>query len=244
MFHTLCRFQMEAMFREKIADLFAQRKIDALYQNSVLAGQAALYGHLVALQNHIYHLDDYLETHWHLSPAKLAEYWQAIRNKMGDFGMSGAEGDAYLAEIHQYQAQEMIPRSGGDLQGISMDRFYACKTCDIRLLRRLIYRADPALALWIPLDLWKYWDCLTEVEDDLMDMEEDRDTWNVNRYLLALKADAADKVNAEYFDYIHTLLETGQRHIHQHDFLQKKALLNWLEEAHARVSDLLSQNVG
>jgi DNA helicase IV len=67
-----------------------------------------------------------------------------------------------------------------------MEYFYFYKSCDVKLLRRLIYDRNAALAKVIKPSEWRTFDLVTEVNDDVVDLQEDTTTINGNRFLISL----------------------------------------------------------
>jgi hypothetical protein len=194
-------------FEAKINRLFADRLIDWQYAHSSLVEDKVFYRKLQWLQAAIYALDAYLEQTWILDQRQLDHYWEGIHQALADLGLTPFEQEELLSEVRQYQAQEMSTHTEALPVLAPIQSFYYFKTCDVRLHRRLIQRFDrnpedaPPLAAWLPFDL------ITEVEDDLDDLEEDEGTYNVNRFLAALRTDSPEDTVLNYIAYIDDLLE-------------------------------------
>jgi hypothetical protein len=84
--------------------------------------------------------------------------------------------------------------------------FYRAKTCDVRLMRRLIWAAyhEPASVI---TTLWSLFDILGEVLDDLADVEEDRMTYNGNRFAFFARQHGSDAAIQEYRRFVDELSE-------------------------------------
>lgn len=215
----------------KIRELFRHRKLDWLFQQSEAAPDQDAFRQLIRVQSRIYDLDQYLETHWVLSPHRLKAFWQEIEDSLDYWPIPAREKADLLLDIRQYQAQELLVRTGGQASTIPLEEFYRYKTCDVRLIRRLIIRLDPPLETRLPASLWCHYDMLTEVDDDLSDQAEDKGTHNVNRYLAALECGEPHQVRAEYSRFADQLLAAGVAESSRMDFPWKDRYLKWIREA-------------
>lgn len=205
-----------------------------------MSSDSGYYRQLMDLQARIYDLDDYLEATWNLLPSRLAAYWAEIEQAPIFDKHDAADIKRLLADIRQYQSQEMLVRTGGDITLVPIADFYHYKTCDVRLMRELIYLQDPHLHREFPADLWVYFDLVTEVEDDLNDQSEDQHTHNVNRYLAAKLMMPADELQSAYRDYVEQTIKQAYTQIHSLSFAWKDTYSEWLDEARARVLPMIA----
>jgi len=65
-----------------------------------------------------------------------------------------------------------------------LDYFYYYKSCDVRLMRRLIYDHSRTNRSKLHPRNWLLYDYVTEVNDDVDDLMEDLEIYNCNRLLL------------------------------------------------------------
>ena len=138
------------------------------------------YSKLQALQEPIYLLDSYGESTWCINPRRLAAIWTEIISRVQAFGFSGGESAAMANDILRYQSVELSMRAGKLPWTVPIEEFYWLKTCDVRLARTLIgmvARRESCLSAWACFDI------VSEVSDDLIDVEEDAGTYNGNRVL-------------------------------------------------------------
>lgn len=217
-------------FLPKARELFLNRHIHWLLQLADGAGRPVQADVLLDLQARIYALDDLLESCWEPDPEDLHLLWQGIREAtaLGDFPEQ--ERELLLRGLAEYQQQELSVRRGERLCDIPIADFYYRKTCDVRLARDLIYRKAPELDQHVPRTAWEALDRLTEVEDDLTDREEDRRTFNGNRFLSSLQHRTLTDVVGEYEAYARSLTVTGDG---------TEPLDSWMAEALGRVLALL-----
>jgi len=225
--------------RTKIDDLFQGRRLDWLYAQSPLSHDRTYYEQLIRLQAAIYDLDAFLERSWIIALEELNEYWRIIHDRLAAFHFNEADRDRKLRDIKVYQTHELLTRTGGNPITIPITEFYHYKTCDVRLIRQLIYEGDPRLAQVMPEAVWRYYDWLTEVQDDLEDQEEDRNTYNVNRYLHALDHLGPEKTKSSYLSYIRHISSAAAETLRDEDFPHKAAYQEWIREAVEKVKSLL-----
>lgn len=172
----------------KIRTLFAYRDFGHLYELGGLTGakKVRLEENLIRLQQDIYFLDEYLESNWEIDDEELKSYWNRIHQSLSNLGVSSEDYDDYSSHIYKYQKHELQLRTPKDLLRLSMEYFYFYKSCDVKLLRRLIYDHAPQIAKSYTLADWRCFDLITEVNDDVEDLIEDMQTINGNRLQLAI----------------------------------------------------------
>lgn len=186
----------------KIDELFAFRKISSLMQFAEPKPDADWVGHLRHLQYTIYLLDAYLEGEWKLDPAERKERWSDIRNALATFGYTGKRAHRQLREIRAYERVELDCRKDRWPTRIGMKTFYTTKSCDVRLMRHLLYRFAPSLGDHWEEKGWRYFDRVAEVHDDISDLLEDLETWNANRFLVSLLRNGIPETRKYYASFI------------------------------------------
>lgn len=191
-----------------------ENKIDALFSYRLLPqliheGGASsieekeLYAKLMRLQMSIYYLDHYLETNWNCIEEGLDKNWHEIHACLqNDFHISESDIPDYVKHIKKYQKHELELREGLMPYRLDMEYFYFYKSCDVKLIRRLIYEAYPDLNKKYHLVDWRYFDLITEVNDDVEDIFEDLETINGNRFLITAQMKGIDTAQSEFYAFI------------------------------------------
>src|SRR6185503_16792420 len=142
---TSHKYPVEQATKEKIRKLFAYRRIADLLNESGLKEDEVFVNHLIDVQYQIYMLDAYLESRWELNKHELEVYWEAIRISLEHAGYKKKQISALITEIEKYQDIEKNCRKDKWPTKVSMKKFYTSKSCDVRLIRHMIYEADPEL---------------------------------------------------------------------------------------------------
>lgn len=225
--------------QEKSRNLFQGRQIDKLYGLSPLAHDQTYYDRLVHLQSAIYELDTFLERSWIISPEELNVHWDRIHTSLASFHLNKDDRDRILRDVKVYQSHEMLTRTGGSPMSIPITEFYHYKTCDVRLIRHLIYQGDPRIEHQMPENIWRYYDWLTEVQDDLEDQEEDQGTYNVNRFLHAKEHLGEEKAKSHYLSYVRHIGSAARETLKEEDFPMMDEYQSWLDEAGEKVKAML-----
>lgn len=188
----------------KIRTLFAYRDFDHLYELGGLEGakRDRLEEKLIRLQQDIYFLDEYLETNWELEDSELKLYWNPIHQSLSNLGVASSDYDDYSAHIYKYQQHEMQLRTKKDLLRLSMEYFYFYKSCDVKLLRRIIYNHAPKISKYYSLSDWRCFDLITEVNDDVEDLVEDMQSINGNRLQLIINKHGIERAKSEFVTFM------------------------------------------
>lgn len=173
------------MMRKKILDLFEYRRLPILMQYGHGSVDQEFLEALIQLQWDIYNLDAVLESSWNTDMKALDDAWKQIYSSLRDLGVDEADIMEYCHEIKVYEKHELNLRDGKYPHDLDMEYFYYYKSCDVKLLRRLIYDRYPELHGVVPLEDWKVFDYITEVNDDVEDVEEDLHTINGNGYMIS-----------------------------------------------------------
>ncbi len=177
---------MEVELRKKIIELFEYRELPKLisYRNTKWDDQ--FYEDLTYLQYQIYMLDHELETNWNVDMDIINDRWESIYKSLDVLGVDRVEQDNYCRHIYKYQQHELDIRKGKLPTRLSMEYFYFYKSCDVKLLRKIIYNRNPFLSKVIKESEWRIFDLVTEVNDDVVDLQEDISTINGNRFLISM----------------------------------------------------------
>ena len=190
--------------KKKIIDLFKYRKLPELLSYGPYGFDSPLVGRLVDLQIAIYQLDQYLESNWKTSKRELNKYWKQIHEALSFLSVPENEHDDYLKHLKKYQQHELAMRSGKYPTSLSLKYYYFYKSCDVKLIRRIIYDFIPSLKKMIKLSEWRAFDLITEINDDVEDVYEDVGVINGNYFQFEL-AQKGKEFTSQKFDK--TLLE-------------------------------------
>lgn len=190
--------------KQKIEQLFEYRLFPELIAlgDTTKKEYETIWHHLLELQSSIYFLDAHLEANWNTDTVVLDWHWKNINDHLAVFGVNGQEGNQYLNHIKKYEKHELELRKGKMPMRLDMEYFYFYKSCDVKLLRRLIYERNNLSALCGSLAEWRYYDLITEVNDDVDDLIEDLDFYNGNRFLLTILAQGKKVAKKEFLDFI------------------------------------------
>lgn len=237
---TVKKYSGEKAIREKIQLLFAYRKLTDLMQKTKLNKDASFRNKLTELQYRIYLLDAYLEGQWVLDPAQLKSYWQAINEALSAFDYSAKKIKSQLAEIRLYEHIEKNTRQNIWPTKVSFKKFYTTKSCDVRLMRHLIYRAHPELNEVWHENAWAYYDLITEINDDIADVTEDLPTYNGNRFLISILRKGEKKTAEHYHRYLEKVTSKAQSYFKKHNRVgENMQLLDWTLSRSVETIELL-----
>jgi len=186
--------------KEKIESLFDYRLLPYLFNLSPKLDDKFKHK-LIGLQKSIYALDAYLENNWKIETEGLNKYWQLIHNQMRAFGLNSKSIEALSKVIYRYQHHELTLREGKNPLRFKLSYLYFYKSCDIKLMRKLIYRADQRLEELLPQSVWRNFDWITEINDDVDDLIEDQNTFNCNRFIFCLHQNGINKCREEVYNF-------------------------------------------
>ena len=93
-------------------------------------------------------------------------------------------------------------RKGKTPLRLDMEYFYFYKSCDVKLLRRLIYEKYKLSPEYGQLADWRYYDLVTEVNDDVEDLYEDLDFINGNRFLISILHNGKQKTKVIFDQFL------------------------------------------
>ena len=171
----------EKAILHKINELFEYRGIRDLASE---LGQMdnGVYDKLIEIQYRIFLYDKHLEQFEYPLRTELERLWKVIVLAMKDLGCSDEQASELLSEIETYARNELAMRQGVKLNSLPISYFYYYKSCDVRLMRKLLrWKAGTSSSSNSDFR-WYIFDWVTEVNDDVSDVQEDRNTFNGNRF--------------------------------------------------------------
>ena len=225
------------MIRQKIRVLFEYRQIPWLLEQSQISDKAEFLNALVELQIAIYNLDHQLETKWDIQLPDLKSYWVEIYRQLENMGLSPNQQRTWTGEIVRYQNRELDLRLGKSPLRYDMDDLYAFKSCDVRLMRRLIYCLDLFLNEKLKFSEWTEFDLITEVNDDVEDIYEDLSSLNGNRFLFSLHELGMEETRNLYEQFINKHFDAATQRLTNSNSVFRAFMMDWLS---AIVSQTLS----
>jgi len=189
---------------KKIKDLFKCRKISEhlLLVKTKPQKRNWIMNKLLDLQYAIYKLDTYGENNWIIREADLKYIWSDIYSKLKPFSSSDINIISHINDIKVYQEIETGLRSNYLPTKIPIDEFYYMKTCDVRLARALISNLSPSPYPEKLNLFWGYYDLVSEIFDDLIDINEDSFNFNCNRLLIKMSSEGNKRTWDEYINYL------------------------------------------
>lgn len=190
---------------EKILALFELRMVPLLIEQANIGQieEKRLMTRLKRLQQVIYELDAYLEASWDIKESRLNELWNPIFNALKGLHINPIQVEKQINYIKKYQKNELELRENKLPTRFSYEYFYFYKSCDVKLLRGILYYKYPILKKFASVNDWRYFDLITEVQDDVDDLFEDLHSINGNRFLIhLLKEKDPDLTLKEFSDFI------------------------------------------
>src|SRR6187402_453188 len=133
------KYTGEKEIRDKIKALFEYRKLTTLIHKAGLHKVPGFVAQLTELQYRIYLLDAYLESNWVLEKVNLQALWDDIIAALEVLVPSKKEANSLLNEIREYERIEKNCRRNKWPTQERFKKFYTTKSCDVRLIRNLIY---------------------------------------------------------------------------------------------------------
>lgn len=233
--------KIEKGLRNKIDELFVYRKIPFLLSFLEKKKEKELSDKLVMLQVSIYELDAYLESNWKLKEKALKKKWKFIFQSMADIGITGETAIDLLSHIRRYQKHEVQLRSGLMPMRMNMEYYYHYKSCDVRLMREIIYSQEETIENHIPIKAWRYFDIITEVNDDVEDVFEDQQTINGNMFLLSILQDGYPDTQRVFQKFLNDIYTKSQKTTY--DGIKVADLSKWSRTNFLSTMELLEKNL-
>jgi len=199
---------------KKIDDLFTYRSLPWMVQIAKIKQPDRFLASLKSLQRSIYQLDHTLESNWNIPQKQLEDDWKKIHLKLREFGLNKHEREQFCRPIRQYERHELRLRTGRTPMDLPMQYLYFYKSCDVKLMRDLIYRVAGDLDLKLLRRDWYTFDLITEINDDISDVFEDLKTYNGNRLIFEIHQKGAAKTRKLYQGFLEQIiLEFQQRRL-------------------------------
>lgn len=229
---------------QKIEDLFEYRRFPEIYQMAKIeSGQIKnLHNKLKSLQTSIYMLDKHLEENWELDEGVMRDCWQDIYTELGNFGIPSDQAPEYCAHIKRYEKHEKQLRQNILPFKYKMEYFYFYKSCDVKLQRRLIFEQLPQVKSLFRLSEWRWFDLITEINDDVEDVFEDLETINGNSFLIGLIFHGKKRTKARFEEFINTI-ESANENFDLHKSRWSERIYEMTKTNIALTRDLLHQNL-
>lgn len=226
----------------KITTLFRFRRITDLLKAGSLYEDKEFVANLINVQYQIYMLDSYLEGQWDLKKKQINQYWNRIFSALESMGYSTKEIAPMVREIEMYEKIECDCRKDKWPTKRSMKEYYTVKSCDVRLIRHLIYKAKPELKQLWKEKSWKPFDLITEVNDDVADIKEDLKTYNVNRYLISILRKGGEKTHKQYQSFLQkNILKAKDLFETNSEYGKNKILGKWTTDRGSQTLRLLER---
>jgi hypothetical protein len=163
--------------------------------------------------------------------------------RLQKFGLTPYQQKSWCQEIRKYELRELKLRNKESPLIHSIEDLYYYKSCDIRLMRRLIYRADKSLKNIIGFSDWTEFDLITEVNDDVEDLFEDFEIFNGNRLLFSIYERGAKITNQIYAEFILDKVGNAKRRFEGSSNCDKAKILNWIFEIGEETGHLLENTI-
>ncbi len=238
------KYDVEKATFDKIKKLFAYRRITDLLKVTGLSRDKDFVADIINVQYQIYMLDGYLESKWDLNKKEISHFWDGIFIALEAMGYKDKQISSMVTEISDYEKIERNCRKDIWPTKVSMKDFYLTKSCDVRLIRHLIYRAHPDLDKMWKERAWEYYDIITEINDDITDLQEDTNSYNGNRFLISILRKGNDKTFTQYRDYLGDITSRANEYFtSKADRGKNKQLADWTVERSLQTLKLLETQI-
>ena len=238
------KYKVEKATIDKVKKLFVYRKLSNLLKASGLDQNKEFSADIINVQYQIYMLDGYLESQWELNKKDIKVLWEAIYLSLEEMGYGKKEISSMVEEIREYERIERNCRKDKWPTKVCMEDFYTTKSCDVRLIRHLIYKAHPELINLWKEKAWRFYDIITEIHDDVEDLHEDVNTFNGNRFLISILRKGIEKTYKEYSSYLSEITKEAEEYFTgKADRGQNKQLAAWTTDRSLQTLKLLDAQV-
>jgi hypothetical protein len=235
------KYAGEKEIRDKINELFTYRKLTELMHYAQLDKDHRFIDQLTDVQYQIYQLDAYLEGAWILEKDTLKSLWDHIEKALRKLIPDEELIKPLLREIREYERIELNMRRSKWPTGERFKKFYTIKSCDVRLIRKLIYLARPELDHTWKESAWRYYDLITEINDDIADLREDLKTYNGNRFLIAVLRKGNQKTETRYKDQLQAISKNAKKYFQKHtEGAEHTRLYDWTLTRASETLELLT----
>lgn len=227
---------------DKIEELFEYRKIPFLLSRVKKKERKSLKKKLFKLQRDIYKLDNYLESNWVLKDKKLEKHWGRIYKTLANLGFNNIESNDLCKHIRKYQLHETQLRENKMPTRLSEEYYYYYKSCDVRLMRVIIgaYTEDDKITL--DLSDWRYFDLITEINDDVEDIFEDQKTINGNLFNIMIHERGIEVTFKVFYEKLTEFLNASLKKFLMTNDKDKLSLMKWTAINYYETVELLYKN--
>ncbi|MFZ1704129.1 MAG: hypothetical protein WAT79_07260 [Saprospiraceae bacterium] len=207
--NVLPKVKSQQLMLDKILTLFEYRMFPYLMDHIPFetVKKAEFNDNLIELQKSIYYLDATLESAWEVDHEQRHRLWNDIVKDVKTCLPMGVLPQTVLRHIEKYEKHELNIRENKWPNRLKMSYFYFYKSCDVKLLRYLIYEFGELTKVFGSLSKWRDFDFVTEVNDDITDLNEDLYCYNGNRFLIQLLMNGKSHTFREFDDFLQGLLE-------------------------------------
>jgi hypothetical protein len=171
----------DELFHVRLVDPLAQAVLDPNEYHHWLSSA-------IAIQDAIYQIDSYYESHRTLSLPNEQPMWECVDSRIrGSNGSSSFAVWRSFSDLRRYGQVEARIHSFDLIDAREFADIASLKTADVRIARALIwsYLATPSQSL---VDFWTTFDECGELIEDLADIKEDGRDWNFNFWLYTYMA--------------------------------------------------------
>jgi hypothetical protein len=231
--------------RQKISELFSYRMFPWLLSESDKTEEenSIFMERLFELQESIYLLDAMLESKWEINEKEKEKHWQHIIDQTKPCLTKDIHPLSVLQHIKKYEKHEIAIRSGHWPVRLSMSYFYFYKSCDVKLLRRLIYEKMNLTKTCGDLADWRYYDLITEVNDDVEDLMEDLQFINGNRFLISLLKLGKEKTLKEFTNFLNQIFLKSELKLDQTHYKLKNVVFERTNQQVIETLKLMIQTI-
>jgi predicted DNA-binding ArsR family transcriptional regulator len=228
--------------KSKIQELFEYRKLPYLLSQVNKKERKKLSKNLIELQKRIYQLDQYLESNWDLKAKKLDKYWVKIYKSLAKLGFDSQQSDDLTKHIRKYQLHESQLRDAKMPTRLSKEYYYYYKSCDVRLMRSIILEYTNDNNKIFEISDWRYFDLITEINDDVEDIFEDQDTINGNLFNILIHEDGIESSKDQLYQVLTEFYESSNERYRMTVNKDKLLISKWTAEYYFDTVELLFKN--
>lgn len=228
--------------KDKIQELFEYRKIPFLLSQVNKKDRKSLGKGLIRLQEDIYILDRYLESNWVLKSKKLDKYWRKIFKTLSKLGFDATVSENLVSHIRKYQLHESQLRDGRMPTRLSEEYYYYYKSCDVRLMRAIISEYTDDSKKSFEVSDWRYFDLITEINDDVEDIFEDQETINGNLFNILIHEQGLDQASNQFYNILTEFYDASNDRFRLTKNNYKLQIMKWTAEYYFDTVELLNKN--
>ncbi len=228
---------------KKINELFEYRKLPFLLNHFVKKDKKWMHRKLIDLQVAIYDLDRYLESNWKLKSDKLDHYWSKIYSQLNKLDFTQSEISILVKHIQKYQLHESQLRENKLPTRLSFEYYYYYKSCDVRLMREIINIYNDILRSKIDVASWRYYDLITEMNDDIEDVFEDQLTINGNLFNIMIFEHGLKHTEKAFKYHLDNILKKSERKFKHSKNAYEQKIRKWTLKRHKQTTKLMEKQL-